>query len=60
MYIQTHFLLQNNNTDNPSDLPTLLEQLSLTKYLAVFEEQDIDLQVFLSLTDNDLKEIGIE
>ena len=25
-----------------------------------FEEQDVDLQVFLSLTDNDLKEIGIK
>ncbi|CAE1322775.1 Ankyrin repeat and SAM domain-containing protein 3 [Acanthosepion pharaonis] len=26
----------------------------------IFEEQDVDLQVFLSLTDNDLKEIGIK
>lgn len=26
----------------------------------MFEEQDVDLQVFLSLTDNDLKEIGIK
>ncbi|KAJ8322386.1 hypothetical protein KUTeg_000857 [Tegillarca granosa] len=29
----------------PRDLQTLLEQLGLTKYLAVFEEQDVDLQV---------------
>ena len=46
--------------DHPRDLPSLLHQLGLSKYLKVFEEQDVDLQVFLSLTDNDLKEIGIK
>ncbi|XP_071176021.1 ankyrin repeat and SAM domain-containing protein 3-like isoform X1 [Mytilus edulis] len=51
---------EGNNTDHPEDLHTLLEQLSLTKYLPVFEEQEINLEVFLSLTDNDLKEIGIQ
>jgi len=44
----------------PSDIAVLLHELDLTKYLAVFEEQDIDLQVFLTLTDSDLKQIGIE
>ncbi|OWF38943.1 ankyrin repeat and SAM domain-containing protein 3-like [Mizuhopecten yessoensis] len=44
----------------PQDLPGLLDQLGLTRYLPVFEEQDVDLQVFLSLTDADLKEIGIK
>lgn len=44
----------------PRDLKGLLEQLGLSKYLTVFEEQDVDLQVFLSLTDNDLKEVGIK
>ncbi|XP_074652445.1 ankyrin repeat and SAM domain-containing protein 3-like isoform X2 [Tubulanus polymorphus] len=48
------------NTYQMKDLKTLLQQLGLTKYLTVFEEQDVDLQVFLSLTDNDLKEIGIK
>jgi hypothetical protein len=42
------------------DLGALLEQLGLSKYTALFAEQDVDLQVFLSLTDNDLKEIGIK
>ena len=42
------------------DLAALLEQLGLSKYAALFVEQDVDLQVFLSLTDNDLKEIGIK
>ena len=46
--------------DAAADLPAMLEQLGLTKYLPIFEEQDVDLQVFLSLTDNDLKEIGIK
>ena len=46
--------------DAAADLPEMLEQLGLTKYLPIFEEQDVDLQVFLSLTDNDLKEIGIK
>ncbi|KAL4229131.1 Ankyrin repeat and SAM domain-containing protein 3 [Mactra antiquata] len=44
----------------PLDLSSLLEQLGLSKYMTTFEEQDVDLQVFLSLTDNDLKEIGIK
>lgn len=42
------------------DLATLLDQLGLCKYTSLFLEQDVDLQVFLSLTDNDLKEIGIK
>ncbi|XP_014784896.1 ankyrin repeat and SAM domain-containing protein 3 isoform X1 [Octopus bimaculoides] len=47
-------------SDKPQTLVELLQQLGLLKYLPVFEEQDVDLQVFLSLTDNDLKEIGIK
>lgn len=38
----------------------MLAQLGLTKFLDKFEEQDVDLPVFLSLTDNDLKELGIK
>ena len=44
----------------PYDLASLLEDLGLSKYLSLLEEQDVDLQVFLTLTDNDLKEIGIK
>lgn len=44
----------------PLDLASLLDQLALSKYLPTFDEQDVDMQVFLSLTDNDLKEIGIK
>lgn len=43
-----------------SDLQSLLKELNLSKYFPVFEEQDVDLRVFLTLTDSDLKEVGIK
>ncbi|KAK7082237.1 Ankyrin repeat and SAM domain-containing protein 3 [Halocaridina rubra] len=44
----------------PTDLETLLNQLGLRMYINIFREQDVDLQVFLTLTDQDLKECGIQ
>ncbi|XP_077957859.1 bicaudal C homolog 2 isoform X1 [Gasterosteus aculeatus] len=41
------------------DLPELLGQLGLIKYIDVFEQQEIDYQTFLTLSDEDLKEVGI-
>lgn len=41
------------------DLATFLEEIGCLKYLQVFEEQDVDLRIFLTLTESDLKEIGI-
>ena len=41
------------------DLPTLLTSLGLQKYISAFEEVEVDLAVFLTLTDNDLRECGI-
>lgn len=43
----------------PKDLAEFLEQIGCSKYLPLLEEQDIDLRIFLTLTENDLKEIGI-
>ncbi|XP_058705612.1 ankyrin repeat and SAM domain-containing protein 3 isoform X1 [Poecile atricapillus] len=43
----------------PKDLATFLEEIGCLKYLQVFEEQDVDLRIFLTLTESDLKEIGI-
>ncbi|XP_075755184.1 ankyrin repeat and SAM domain-containing protein 3 isoform X1 [Pelodiscus sinensis] len=43
----------------PQDLAAFLAQIGCLKYLPVFEEQDIDLRIFLTLTESDLKEIGI-
>ncbi|XP_036402787.1 protein bicaudal C homolog 1-A-like [Megalops cyprinoides] len=42
-----------------SDLPELFSTLGLGKYTDIFQQQEIDLQTFLTLTDPDLKELGI-
>uniref|UniRef100_A0A3Q3VX39 SAM domain-containing protein n=1 Tax=Mola mola TaxID=94237 RepID=A0A3Q3VX39_MOLML len=41
------------------DLPELLSQLGLIKYIDVFEQQEIDYQTFLTLSEDDLKEVGV-
>nr|XP_046263164.1 bicaudal C homolog 2 [Scatophagus argus] len=41
------------------ELPELLNQLGLIKYIDVFEQQEIDYQTFLTLSDEDLKEVGV-
>ncbi|XP_071808851.1 protein bicaudal C homolog 1-like isoform X2 [Asterias amurensis] len=41
------------------DLGELFFKLGLGKYADVFQQQEIDLSTFLTLTDNDLKELGI-
>ena len=48
------------NSDADSKLVDFLTELSLEKYIEVFQEQEIDFQAFLSLTDEDLKRIGIK
>uniref|UniRef100_A0A3B3I3E4 Ankyrin repeat and sterile alpha motif domain containing 6 n=1 Tax=Oryzias latipes TaxID=8090 RepID=A0A3B3I3E4_ORYLA len=35
-------------------------KLSLEKYQPIFEEQEVDMEAFLTLTDGDLKELGIK
>nr|XP_006824914.1 PREDICTED: protein bicaudal C homolog 1-like [Saccoglossus kowalevskii] len=47
------------NTTSKPDLPDLFSKLGLGKYTDVFQQQEIDLQTFLTLTDIDLKELGI-
>ncbi|XP_051741331.1 protein bicaudal C homolog 1-B-like isoform X2 [Ctenopharyngodon idella] len=41
------------------DLPELFSKLGLSKYTDIFQQQEIDLQIFVTLTDPDLKELGI-
>uniref|UniRef100_A0A8C8E1I8 BicC family RNA binding protein 1a n=1 Tax=Oryzias sinensis TaxID=183150 RepID=A0A8C8E1I8_9TELE len=48
-----------NSSLKGSDLPELFSKLGLGKYTDVFQQQEIDLQTFLTLTDQDLKELGI-
>lgn len=43
-----------------TDLSTILNQLDLSKFIPNFEQQEVDYQTFLTLTDSDLKEIGIK
>jgi hypothetical protein len=40
-------------------LGSLLKKLSLEKYTSIFEEQEVDMEAFLTLSDGDLKELGI-
>ncbi|GFV94511.1 ankyrin repeat and SAM domain-containing protein 3 [Trichonephila clavipes] len=42
------------------DLHTLLMQLELSKYYYIFENHGIDIDMFWLLTEEDLKEIGIQ
>ncbi|KAF3704535.1 Ankyrin repeat and SAM domain-containing protein 3 [Channa argus] len=47
------------SVESNEDLAEFLEQIGFSKYLPLLSEQDIDLRIFLTLTENDLKEIGI-
>ncbi|KAM9331848.1 ankyrin repeat and SAM domain-containing protein 6 isoform 2-T2 [Pholidichthys leucotaenia] len=42
------------------ELSSILKKLSLEKYKPIFEEQEVDMEAFLTLTDGDLKELGIK
>ncbi|XP_064181945.1 bicaudal C homolog 2 isoform X2 [Anguilla rostrata] len=42
-----------------ADLPELFSQLGLGKYIDIFQQQEIDFQTFLTLSDEDLKEVGV-
>ncbi|MEQ2187595.1 hypothetical protein GOODEAATRI_006295 [Goodea atripinnis] len=51
----------NRDSHNRSDeLSSILKKLSLEKYQPIFEEQEVDMEAFLTLTDGDLKELGIK
>ncbi|XP_062377567.1 ankyrin repeat and SAM domain-containing protein 6-like [Sardina pilchardus] len=42
------------------ELTSILKKLSLEKYQPIFEEQEVDMEAFLTLSDGDLKELGIK
>ncbi|XP_075697298.1 protein bicaudal C homolog 1 [Rhinoderma darwinii] len=48
-----------NSSFKGSDIPELFSKLGLGKYTDIFQQQEIDLQTFLTLTDQDFKELGI-
>ncbi|XP_063714339.1 ankyrin repeat and SAM domain-containing protein 3-like isoform X2 [Symsagittifera roscoffensis] len=43
----------------PQSLSELLDQIQCSKWLSKFQAQDVDIGVFYTMTDQDLKEIGI-
>lgn len=43
-----------------NSLTELLSRLKLEKYIEIFENENIDLNLFLELNDADLTEIGIK
>ncbi|XP_073443891.1 ankyrin repeat and SAM domain-containing protein 6 [Dendrobates tinctorius] len=42
------------------ELSAILKKLSLEEYQLIFDKQEVDMEAFLTLTDGDLKELGIE
>ena len=44
---------------NTTTLETFLIDFGLEKYLKILEENSIDFEIFLSLTEEDFKELGI-
>lgn len=54
----SHILNRVMASDWP-DLPSMLTSLGLDRYIAVFNQHEIDLTTFGTLTDQDLMEIGI-
>jgi hypothetical protein len=44
---------------NVRSLDELFDKLSLGQYKTMFREQEIDLPTFLTLTETDLKELGV-
>eukprot|EP00118_Oscarella_pearsei_P004370 m.18586 g.18586 ORF g.18586 m.18586 type:complete len:897 (+) comp27688_c0_seq2:58-2748(+) len=41
------------------ELTLLMRKLSLENYTPIFEEQEVDMEAFLTLSDGDLRELGI-
>ena len=52
MMCVTHFL-------NLPDIPTLLQRLGLEHYQQRFDEEEVDFDTFLTMSESDLKEMGI-
>jgi len=48
-----------HGADSDSGLREFLSELGLGKYADVFEKQDVDFPMFLTLSEDDLKEVGI-
>ncbi|XP_055946829.1 ankyrin repeat and SAM domain-containing protein 3-like [Argiope bruennichi] len=52
--------MKSSSHSNQTDLQKLLNEMKLSKYYYVFENHGIDIDMFWLLTEEDLKEIGIQ
>ena len=51
---------QSQDKQTTETLSDVLDGLNLAKYYSCFEQEDIDMETFLTLNDEDLKQIGIK
>lgn len=65
-HLSSNMQSKNNKTSGKSQqvrMPTSLEELfkniNLEKYIESFVEQEIDVETFMSMSDNDLRELGV-
>ncbi|XP_067239322.1 bicaudal C homolog 2 [Chanodichthys erythropterus] len=57
--VSRHLIGSSPSSAHTDDLIELLAQLGLEKYIDIFQQQEIDYQTFLTLSDEDLKEVGV-
>ncbi|XDV37704.1 hypothetical protein PO909_007267, partial [Leuciscus waleckii] len=57
--VSRHLIGSSPSPAHADDLIELLAQLGLEKYIDIFQQQEIDYQTFLTLSDEDLKEVGV-
>ncbi|XP_051717029.1 bicaudal C homolog 2 isoform X1 [Ctenopharyngodon idella] len=58
--VSRHLIGSSPSSTHTDDLIELLAQLGLEKYIDIFQQQEIDYQTFLTLSDEDLKEVGVK
>ena len=50
---------EQDNYRDVTSLSELLQQLNLEHYESCFEQEEVDLDTFLTMTESDLKEVGV-
>ncbi|CAH3042171.1 unnamed protein product [Pocillopora meandrina] len=58
-YSRDHYPYRHTFNHSEGDVENLLNKLSLEKYQPIFEEQEVDMESFLTLSDGDLSELGV-
>ena len=50
---------EHDQYEGVTDLGSLLQRLGLEHYESCFEQEEVDLDTFLTMTEADLKEVGV-